>query len=244
MLPTLEGIIARRILLNFRADVQVACKLVPEPLEVIEHNGSAVVGVCLIRLEQLRPKGMPAALGICSENMAHRIAVRYRTAAGFKEGVFIWRRDTDQALMALLGGRLFPGVHRRAQFRVNETEVGMAMEVRTERNEANVWFGARPALDWRGSPLFRKLDSARQFFEQGDCGLSCSLNQGKLEGMQLKALHWGLEPLEIHGLHAAFFENRKLFPHGSIEFDCGLRMRGIPHEWREMEEVPELAGIA
>jgi hypothetical protein len=27
-----------------------------------------------------------------------------------------------------------------------------------------------------------------------------------------------------------------------MHFDCGLLMRGIPHEWHEISQVPELAG--
>jgi hypothetical protein len=53
MLPKLEGIIARRVLLNFRVDPDVARGLVPEPLELASRSGYAVAGVCLIRLEQL-----------------------------------------------------------------------------------------------------------------------------------------------------------------------------------------------
>lgn len=244
MLPALEGIIARRILLNFRADPRLVARLVPEPLEVATHNGWAVVGVCLIRLEQLRPKGFPVSAGLASENMAHRVAIRFPTQQGRKDGVFIWRRDTDQGLLALLGGRLFPGVHHRAEFRVLDTECGLAMEVRTDRNEANVWFGARPAAGWKATALFQTMEQAQGFFQQGDCGFSCSLHNEKLEGMQLRVRKWEMSPLEVHGLHVAFYENRGRFPRGSVEFDCALAMRGIPHEWHELADVPEMAGIA
>ena len=95
MLPKLEGTIARRILLNFRADPDVTQRLVPAPFEVVRVGGFAVVGVCLIRLENLRPKGLPPHFGISSENMAHRVAVRYPTRSGSasrtEEGVYIWR---------------------------------------------------------------------------------------------------------------------------------------------------------
>ncbi len=59
MLPTLEGVIRRRILLNFRADPSAIAPLLPAPLEVLTYNGFAIVGVCLIGMERLRPKGIP-----------------------------------------------------------------------------------------------------------------------------------------------------------------------------------------
>jgi len=40
-----------------------------------------------------------------------------------------------------------------------------------------------------------------------------------------------------------FYENRARFPLGSVEFDPALLMRGLRHEWHDLGEVPELAGI-
>jgi hypothetical protein len=75
---------------------------------------------------------LPKIVGVSSENMAHRIAIRYPTDEGMKPGVFIWRRETDQKLVQMLGGRAFPGVHGAAQFYVSENAGQLTMEVRTE----------------------------------------------------------------------------------------------------------------
>ena len=94
MLPVIEGVIARRILLNFRIDPSAARKVVPHPLKLQLVNGFAVAGICLIRLEQVRPKGLPAFAGFSSENMAQRFAVLFESAHGEEPGVYIARRDT------------------------------------------------------------------------------------------------------------------------------------------------------
>ena len=78
MLPLIQGVIARRMLLNFRADPNVVQRLLPAPLQVDQQHGHAIVGVCLIRLENLRPQGIPGPLGLSCENMAHRVAIRYQ----------------------------------------------------------------------------------------------------------------------------------------------------------------------
>jgi Uncharacterized conserved protein (COG2071) len=241
MLPTLEGIIARRVLVNFRVDPDVARRLVPAPLEPILQRGACVAGICLIRLERLRPKGLPAALGLASENMAHRIAIRYPTGDGVSDGVFIWRRDTDQALVGLLGGRLFPGVHGRASFQVSEHDGELAMDVSTERREADVTLRVRAAGEWRATPLFPTFDDVVEFFRRGDCGFSCSLHQDRLEGMRLKTLAWKMEPLTVDDVRTAFYADPARFPTGSAVFDGAVVMRGIPHEWHELADVPELA---
>ena len=74
-IPTVTGIIRRRLLINFRVEPEVIERLLPSPLEPKLHEGFAIAGLCLIRLEQVRPKGLPAIVGLASESAAHRIAV-------------------------------------------------------------------------------------------------------------------------------------------------------------------------
>ncbi|WP_218137711.1 hypothetical protein [Streptomyces sp. 2131.1] len=40
-------------------------------------HGHAVTGICLLRLGSVRPVRAPKALGLRSENAAHRIAVEW-----------------------------------------------------------------------------------------------------------------------------------------------------------------------
>jgi hypothetical protein len=241
MLPLIQGVIARRMLLNFRADADVVQRLLPEPLQVDQQHGHAVVGVCLIRLEQLRPQGVPGPLGLSSENMAHRVAIRYPSGDGIRSGVFVWRRETDQRLVELLGGRLFPGVHHLARFQVSESQNRLAMDVTSYDGKADVRFSAHVLGEWRQTPNFGSFDEASEFFRKGDCGFSCSLRGDKLEGLQLKMLKWEMAPMEIESQHCAFYSDLQRFPAGSVEFDCGLLMRGLPHEWHQLTDIPELA---
>ena len=114
-----RGVIRRRILANYRVDPEVAQRQLPPPFRPKLHRGYAIGGVCLIRLEQVRPAGLPGALGLSSENAAHRIAVEWTDGAGIqREGVFIPRRDTGSLLNLVGGGRVFPGEHHSARFSV------------------------------------------------------------------------------------------------------------------------------
>jgi hypothetical protein len=240
MLPLIRGVIARRILLNFRADAEVVQRLLPSPLQVDRHKGHAIVGICLIRLEHLRPQGVPGAFGFSSENMAHRVAIRYPGTDGVRAGVFVWRRGTDQKLVELLGGRLFPGVHRHAKFRVAEDQGRIVMNVTSQDGETDVHFSAHVSKEWQPTPSFGSFDELSEFFRKGDCGFSCSRSGNELEGLQLKTLKWEMTPLEIESQHSAFYSDLQRFPAGSVDFDCGLLMRGIPHEWHQLTDIPEL----
>ena len=83
---------------------------------------AAVAGICLIRLGHLRPSHVPRALGLRSENAAHRVAVEWDTPSGPRTGVYIPRRDSDSWATIVFGGRIYPGRHHRARFCVHETD--------------------------------------------------------------------------------------------------------------------------
>lgn len=244
MLPVLKGLIARRVLLNFRADPQVVQKLLPRPFVAQVHRGCAVVGVCLIRLEELRPKWFPAQVGLASENMAHRVAVLYPSDGAMLPGVFVWRRATDQRLVQLLGGRLFPGVHDAARFFTQEDENSISMDATSRQGLPQVSFSASVSKVRQPTSLFKTLDEASEFFRQGDCGFSCSLKGDSVEGMQLRTLKWSLTPMVVHHSKSSFYSDTSRFPEGSVEFDCGLMMRGVPHEWHEIPDVPRLSATS
>src|SRR5580704_16439002 len=138
-LPVLEGIIRRRILANFSAEPAVVGRTLPAPLRPKLAGDRAVVGICLIRLEQIRPRHIPAALGVSSENAAHRFAVTWTDEEGReREGVYIPRRDTDSMLNHLAGGRLFPGEHHHADFKVQDDGVAIDLSMRARDGGASL----------------------------------------------------------------------------------------------------------
>ena len=126
-LPNVHGVIRRRLLVNYRLDPDVAQRQLPDTFRPKLQTGYAIAGICLIRLEGVRPKRFPSMFGISSENAAHRFAVTWDQ----HEGVYIPRRDSDSLVNHLAGGRLFPGEHHRATFRVTEDEQRIALHMRS-----------------------------------------------------------------------------------------------------------------
>jgi hypothetical protein len=41
----------------------------------------------------------------------------------------------------------------------------------------------------------------------------------------------------VSHLKSSFFDDTERFPKGSIEFDCGLLMRNIQHQWHGQGEL-------
>ena len=76
-IPVIRGTIDRRILVNYHVDPRVLAPLLPAPFRPKLIHGFGMVGICLIRLKDIRPKFLPPLLGISSESAAHRIAVEW-----------------------------------------------------------------------------------------------------------------------------------------------------------------------
>src|SRR6185436_17025543 len=85
-IPTVRGLSKRRILVNYRVDPAVLTPLLPMPFRPKIVRGFGMAGICLIRLKGLRPAGLPAWLGISSENAAHRVAVEWDDDGTTREG--------------------------------------------------------------------------------------------------------------------------------------------------------------
>jgi len=230
-IPTLSGTIKRRILVNFRADPETVQQLLPEGFRAKLHRGKAIAGICLIRLEHIRPKMAPEFLGLSSENAAHRIAVEWDENGETREGVYIPRRDTDSTLNSLAGGTLFPGEHNRADFTVNETGERIDFSMKSRDEEVKVEFNGTYADDLPKDSIFEKLEDSSEFFRGGALGYSVTRGQKHLDGITLETKEWKVRPLDVEHVVSTYYGDKSVFPEGTIEFDHALIMQDVEHEW-------------
>ena len=229
-IPVLTGSIRRRMLINFRVDAAVMQKHLPAPFRPKLHRGYAIAGICLIRLEEIRPAGLPASLGFASENAAHRVAVEWDDTAGEPhEGVFIPRRDTGSRLSHLTGGRVFPGEHQLATFRVLDDGARVDFTMESCDKTVSVRVRGSDSDTWPASSCFTLAESS-SFFEGGSLGYSVTRHPHRLDGMRLKTAGWHVRALNVEQVESSFFADAARFPAGSVEFDHALIMRDIPHE--------------
>ena len=233
-IPAIQGIIDRRILINFTANPGSIEKILPSSFRPKLYKQKAIVGICLIRLKQIRPKGFPGFIGISSENAAHRIAVEWTENGKIKEGVFIPRRDTSSVLITIAGGRVFPGRHFHSKFNVQEEKGNYHISFKSSDN-TSISIDAKETNLFSTASIFENLDNASRFFEAGEIGYSP--NAGKYDGLKLKTLNWKVKPLQVQSVQSSFFENETIFPAGSIQFDNALLMTEIKHEWHSVEQM-------
>lgn len=238
-LPAIQGVIRRRLLVNYRADPAVISSFLPSPFIPKLHNGWSIVGICLIHLEDIRPVGLPGFLGLSSENAAHRISVNWEDNSGTKDGVFIPRRDTSSSLNHFAGGRLFPGEHHLARFTVTDDQKQVRLSIRSEDTSLSVNVAGFETDSLPNTSVFRNLPSASDFFSSGSIGYSVTSDCFRFDGIRLETDRWDVTPFEVTRVESSFFDDTKHFPSGSIEFDHALIMRDIAHRWLQEPEIKD-----
>ncbi|MDQ1802979.1 DUF2071 domain-containing protein [Chryseobacterium sp. CKR4-1] len=232
-LPEIHGYIDRRILINFTADPDAVEKILPFPFRPKLYKNKAIIGICLIRLKNIKALGLPDFMGIDSENGAHRIAVEWDEGGEVRTGVYIPRRDTSSKINTLIGGRVFPGKHYYAKFNVKENNKHYHVDFKSS-DQLITSIDAKEIEVFDNHSIFETLQKASDFFQEGCLGYSP--HKDKLEGLQLNTYTWEIRPLEVMDLKSTFYEDETLFPKGSITFDNALLMTNIEHTWKSMPE--------
>lgn len=237
VLPTMHGIIDRRMLINFRVKPERIAPLLPSFFRPKLVKGWAMTGICLIRLNEIRPKGLGKVFGVSSENAAHRIAVEWTDHGATREGVFIPRRDTSSKLQSMVGGRMFPGIHHLADFVVDENGDDYRLQMKSRDDATHVRLFARRAKQLSKGSVFDSLDDASDFFARGSAGYSATGKPDCSDGLELFTTGWQVEPLDVITVESSFFDDHTVFPTKTIKFDCALLMRNISHEWRSLPQM-------
>jgi hypothetical protein len=148
-----------------------------------------------------------------------------------QEGVYIPRRDSGSVLNHWVGGRLFPGEHHLADFRVDDDGETVVFSMRSRDGKVAVSLRGRSGEQLPATSNFKSLQEASRFFERGALGYSETAKGDRLEGLRLVTKSWRVQPLTLTEVYSSYFSDRALFPSGTIEVDCALIMRDIEQEW-------------
>jgi hypothetical protein len=228
-------VIDRRLLLTVRMEPSVVQRLLPDGLRPHLVDGSAVGGICFLRLRDLRPAGL-AVPGVATENVAHRFAIMRDDAGGEMAGVFVPRRDTSSRVAALLGGRLIEGELLRARFGVHDAGTRLCIDVEG-RGGFQVQVSAH-ATDASTSSLFGTVEEESCFYQDACTAYSPNHRRKVVEAVELKSERWTGTPMEVEYFHSSVFDNTAIFPRGSWTLDSAMLVRNIRAEWRPGTRSP------
>ena len=159
----------------------------PPPFRPKLHAGYAVAGICLIGLDVIRPRHIPAMFGLKSENAAHRVAVEWDDVEGVHAGVYINRRDTGSILNQIAGGRLFPGEHHRAEFRIADDIWRVSLQMASAEGDTQIEVvGQAAGMNFLDHRSFNRSKQRWPFFESG--GLGCFRQRLPAPGKRLESI--------------------------------------------------------
>ena len=79
------------------------------------------------------------------------------------------------------------------------------------------------------------MSCVSSFFENGSVGYSP--DKDNYEGLELKAYNWEVSLLDVESVQSSFFEDKEIFPEGSVKFDNALLMKNIEHEWIGLKTI-------
>ena len=132
-----------------------------------------------------------------------------------------------------MGEWAFRGRHYYAKFNVAENNGNYHIDFKSS-DATEILIDATETNVFNYKSIFKTLDNASDFFENGDIGYSP--NKGKFEGLRLKEYRWEVRPLEVLKVKSSFFENEEIFPKGSVTFDNALLMTSIEHDWKSEKD--------
>jgi hypothetical protein len=197
-----------------------------------------MAGVCLIRLERVRPAQLSAvsAPGLASDNVAYRIAVEWDDPenGGRRQGVYVPRRDTSSSLQRALGGRFFPGEYHHSRFEVTDRDGSVHVRVKSDDGGGDVEFEGAETDALPVTSVFGSIEAASTFFEEGSVGYSATSRDDRLDGLLLLTESWAVRPMAAFRAKASFFDRIEDVSPGAVEYDNTLIMRDVPHEWRAL----------
>ena len=121
-----------------------------------------------------------------------------------------------------------------AEFTVKESNGTYEVSFVSQDN-TSLSIKAKETNNWNEESVFENLECVSEFFEKGSVGYSPGKN--KFDGLELRVKNWKVSILDVESVQSSFFDDKMIFPTGSVKFDNALLMRDIEHEWIGLKTI-------
>ena len=236
MIKIIEGIIDRRILVNYRIDPYYLEKILPPPFKPRLIKGYGMGGICLIRFKKMRPTWLPSLMGTSSENGTHRFCVKWEKNDQLHSGVYVKKRFTNSKLHELGGEKIFPGKLVFSDFQVSEKNGYYSVSFKCKSGEY-VHVEACETHQFPKNSIFQTIEEASEDFRKDQIGYSPDRKKTQFKGVKLNTKNWSVFPMVLKNCKSSLFSNPDIFPEGSVEVDHVLLMKNIKHSWENVGAI-------
>ena len=241
----MNGRLSECLMLSYRTPARAVRHLVPRGLELETRGGYAFWNVLACRVEAMRPAGVPRRLGVTFNDVAYRLHVRGKTAAGETlRGLYFVRSDADSGLVARFGNALTTFRFSAADVELSRARVDgsdvltVAVMGRREADGAadalvrvatGAPAGSAAALP-DGSPFASPAEAA-DFLKYRPLGLSVDLDGRYLEMTEVvrDESAWRERPVSVIEAHWKFLER---LGQNDLRLERATRVDAIEYRWR------------
>ena len=206
-------------------------ELIPAPfaLDVSrEHPYLGYAAVALVRARELRPTGLPRALGRDFFLAGYRVFVRYTDLRGRRlRGLYILGSATDSGLMARLGGLT-------TDYRYEVIDVAEDLRDSSYAVES-VAGGLDICVDWSGDPVlpdgspFADWRAARRF--AGPLPFTFSYDEAEARVLLVEGVREGWRPQPVR-VWRADVTRLRVPPLRDGQLASAFRVHDVPYRWR------------
>jgi Uncharacterized conserved protein (COG2071) len=210
--------------------------LIAPGLRLDTYQQWGFVAIALVATRQLRPRGIPAALGCAFFLTGYRIFTRYRTAAGRElRGLRIIRSDTDSRLMAIFGNVLTHYHYSVARVSVQRSAGDLTIDVATPSAVADLRVRARTAnaveAPPTGSPFSSNRD-ARRFAGPMPFTFDYEPETHSIIRVEGVRHNWQPRPISVDIERVTFFDHPPFAGGPRPILASAYFLEDVPYQWR------------
>jgi hypothetical protein len=196
------------LVLTFAYPEEILRPLLPPGLTLDSYEGCGFLAIALVQTENLRPAGLPAALGRDFFLSGYRIFSRFREPGGRKlRGLRILRSDADSRWMVWSGNLLTHYHYRKCRVESARTPEELAIHIVTPKAEADLSVRARIAVPAEtppaGSP-FPDLKVARRFAGPLPFTFDYEPESDRMVLIEGVREDWNPKPVSIVEVHSSY----------------------------------------
>ena len=228
---TMVGRLMDCILLAYSTPAESVRHLLSPPLELVTRDGRALWNVVACRVESIRPRGVPAIVGVTYHHVAYRLYVRARVSDGEAvDGLFFVRSDVDRAPLTLFGNFV-------SDFRFHTADIALAASEHQVNLRVNSPDGAKAWLCARTGAI---RSAASALLKYRPIALACDRHNRwlKLAEVARDESAWRESALDVVEAKWSFLDHLN---QTDLRLESATRVAPIDYVWRLGRRVPLVA---
>jgi len=204
---TIVGRLQRCWLFVYRAPVEAVRLVLPPPLEPLARSGYAFWNIVVCQIHAMRPKHLPAAVGVSYWHVAYRLYVQLPLPTGeVVQGLYFVRSDCDRWLMSLLGNLLTDFRFHVASIVVREEPDAVLLRVASKHAPAQARLVAAGVPQLAAGSPFASAQEAAAFLAYEPHGIALTpAGHANIIHVTRDERAWRSHPLRVESAEWTFF---------------------------------------